>query len=576
MPTSISPQYISRTWTLTVVVTVAPTLVASVAGAQGVERLREPAEFAIDQWTTEHGLPQNSVNAILQMPDGYLLVGTFGGLARFDGTRFTPLERVDSAGRHMDRVLSLAAGTDGSLWVGTEAGLLRRRGDTWKQYTQADGLPGDEIRALHVDSRGTLWISAGPDGFARYAGGVFTGVREAAGRRIGYVSDFTEDAHGSVWVIMTDGALHVADGDVSRVQWLDGPRPAKLLLHDRAGDYWYDYDRATVRVSGEEVRRFRVRGAAVLVQDAEAGYWAGTVNDGLFHYTVEGDSAVTRRYALPDGRPGFLVRSAWVDADGNAWFGTNADGLLRARRKLFTTYTTAQGLSHDVTTAVFGDRDGRMWVGTNCGGVNEMDLALRTVRVSNPRSPGDPEGDPCVFSLTQDAAGTVWQGTYGGGVSALPRSVGAPRVDVPGLWGHAILALFTAADGTVWAGSRASGLFAIRNGRVDARYTTAEGLVHNSVRTIGQTRDGALWIGTTDGVSRFSEGRFTSFTAADGLASTHVRSIHEDADGTLWIGTYGGGLHRYRHGVFQAITQRDGLADDVVPRYWRMTRGVSG
>ena len=59
---------------------------------------------------------------------------------------------------------------------------------------------------------------------------------------------------------------------------------------------------------------------------------------------------------------------------------------------------------------------------------------------------------------------------------------------------------------------------------VAAIYTTADGLVHNSVRTIRQTRDGALWIGTTDGLSRFSDGRFTNFTAADGLASTHVRA----------------------------------------------------
>ncbi|MBR9989555.1 MAG: hypothetical protein KFH98_07355, partial [Gemmatimonadetes bacterium] len=300
------------------------TLVGSPVEAQTVQPLREPAEFAIDQWTTEHGLPQNSVNAILQMPDGYLLVGTFGGLARFDGTRFTTLERVDSAGRHVDRVLSLALGADGSLWIGTEAGLLRRRGSDYELYTPADGLPGEEIRALHVDSRGTLWISAGADGFARYEGGAFRSVREVDGRRISYVSDFSEDARGSLWAIMTEGALLIPDGDLDRAQWLDGSRPAKLVLHDRAGGYWYDFDRATVRVSGDDVRMFRVPGGALMVEDAEAGYWVGTVNDGLFHFSIDGDTAITRRYALPDGRPGFLVRSAWVDADGNAWFGTNA------------------------------------------------------------------------------------------------------------------------------------------------------------------------------------------------------------------------------------------------------------
>ncbi|MFW6040038.1 MAG: two-component regulator propeller domain-containing protein [Gemmatimonadota bacterium] len=84
-----------------------------------------PPAHAIDQWTTEDGLPQNSVNAIVEAPDGHLWLGTFGGLVRFDGTRFTLVERVDSAGRHIDRVHSLAVAPDGGLWIGTEAGSRR-------------------------------------------------------------------------------------------------------------------------------------------------------------------------------------------------------------------------------------------------------------------------------------------------------------------------------------------------------------------------------------------------------------------------------------------------------------------
>src|SRR5690606_5057541 len=118
---------------------------AASATAQQPRPLRAPAEHAIDQWTTEHGLPQNSVTAIVQSPDGYLWVGTFGGLARFDGSRFTLIERHDSTGRHIDRVLSLALDADGSLWIGTESGLLHRREADYRRYTTADGLPDDEI-----------------------------------------------------------------------------------------------------------------------------------------------------------------------------------------------------------------------------------------------------------------------------------------------------------------------------------------------------------------------------------------------------------------------------------------------
>src|SRR5687768_578009 len=91
-------------------------LVSAVAPAQ-TRRLAEPPEFVLAQWTTADGLPQNSVTAIAQTPDGYLWVGTFGGLARFDGSSFRLTPRVDSAGSHIDRVLSLAVGPDGALWI---------------------------------------------------------------------------------------------------------------------------------------------------------------------------------------------------------------------------------------------------------------------------------------------------------------------------------------------------------------------------------------------------------------------------------------------------------------------------
>src|SRR5262245_46358968 len=121
-----------------------PCLEAQTAGH--VERpLNAPPRYRVDQWTTVNGLPQNSVNAIAQTPDGNIWVGTFGGLARFDGLRFTAVERTDSTGHHVDRVLSLAAAPDGALWVGTENGLLRYVGGTFRRFGAKDGLPDREI-----------------------------------------------------------------------------------------------------------------------------------------------------------------------------------------------------------------------------------------------------------------------------------------------------------------------------------------------------------------------------------------------------------------------------------------------
>src|SRR3954469_11253001 len=89
--------------------------------AQGV-----PAKYVQDVWTTEKGLPQNSVTAILQTRDGYLWVGTFGGLARFDGLKFTIFDTGNSPGLKSNRIIALFEDHTGVLWIGTEQGGLSR------------------------------------------------------------------------------------------------------------------------------------------------------------------------------------------------------------------------------------------------------------------------------------------------------------------------------------------------------------------------------------------------------------------------------------------------------------------
>jgi signal transduction histidine kinase/streptogramin lyase len=335
-------------------------------------------------------------------------------------------------------------------------------------------------------------------------------------------------------------------------------------MQEPTGAYWFARRGQTARIAANQTVTNDVAVAAsIMVADGDGGHWLGTINDGAFYLRPDGDRVNVQHYPLPDERRAYRVRSLLTDADGNIWIGTNASGLLRARRNLFTTYTSAHGLSHDVATAVFVDRAGMVWVGTNCGGVNAIDPVRRTVQIFNPRSPQDPAGDPCIFALTQDGT-SMWQGTYGGGVTALPAVPGRPRRAIVGLPDGEVLALFTDRDGIMWVGTRNGGLARVQNGRVRATYTTANGLAHNSIRIIRQTRDGALWIGTIDGLSKLSNGGITNFTASHGLTSTHIRAIHEDAAGTLWVGTYGGGLHRLRNGRLVAITERDGLSGDVV------------
>jgi signal transduction histidine kinase/ligand-binding sensor domain-containing protein len=95
----------------------------------------------------------------------------------------------------------------------------------------------------------------------------------------------------------------------------------------------------------------------------------------------------------------------------------------------------------------------------------------------------------------------------------------------------------------------------------------AEGLPQSRIRSIAQTKDGYLWLGTDNGLVRFNGATFAAFTVETGsLRDNEVWAIQEDDEGGLWIGTYGGGLTLYKNGRFQTFTTADGVPDDVIRR----------
>jgi signal transduction histidine kinase/ligand-binding sensor domain-containing protein len=546
--------------------------------AQAPGALLDPPAFRLDQWTTDEGLPQNSVTAIAQAPEGFLWIGTFGGLARFDGTSFRLIERADSLGRHIDRILSLAVSADSAVWIGTEeGGLLRYYHGGFERFTRDNGLPDNSILSLHVDRQGTLWVGAERGGIARRVAGGFERLAEIDGAPVERVVSFVEGRDGSFRVNAGDRVIQVQrEGQLAgRWEAAPAPGPTQLLLVDRAGTAWYSLPSGLVPASDGTARpSIPVVSVSYLVEDPGGGYWVGTFNDGLYYFQ-SADSSELRRYPLPNGRESYRVRSALVDQENDIWFGTNASGLIRLKRNTFATYTIAHGLTNDVMTAVMADQAGTIWSASNCWGVSALDLVRRTVRVYKPRKPNDRTGDPCVFAMTESSPGTMWMGTYGGGLTRIQNGREEWLRHRPiGLRDSVVLALFTDRSGMIWVGTQAGGLAAFDGTRVTRSYTTADGLAHNNVRAIYQARDNSLWIGTLEGLSHLVDGRFRTYTAADGLSSGHVRSIYEDADRNLWLGTYGGGLNLFRDGRFTQIAREQGLADDVVSAILEDERGA--
>ena len=158
-----------------------------------------------------------------------------------------------------------------------------------------------------------------------------------------------------------------------------------------------------------------------------------------------------------------------------------------------------------------------------------------------------------IYGLAQTKDGYLWIGT----VDGLVRFDGVrfklfDKSNTPAMTQNYIKALHTDRRGVLWIATFGAGLVAYENGRFTA-YTSRDGLAGDAVMSLGETRDGSIWVGTTDGLSRFKSGRFTTFRRAAGVPKGTIRAIHEDRQGTLWVGTTAGLCRRVSDERFQSV-----------------------
>src|SRR5690349_14224695 len=140
--------------------------------AHAFDSPRDLSQFTHEVWLTENGLPQNTVQAIAQTPDGYIWIGTQEGLARFDGVKFDIFDKQNTPALKSNDIRSLLAATDGALWIATSFGLVRRQNGQFAMLTASEGLPDNNITKIIQDRAGRIWIATAA-ALAVYEKGIF-------------------------------------------------------------------------------------------------------------------------------------------------------------------------------------------------------------------------------------------------------------------------------------------------------------------------------------------------------------------------------------------------------------------
>ena len=537
--------------------------------------------FYRETWTTRQGLPHNQIKAIAQTPDGYIWLGTWEGLVRYNGLEFQLFDRSNTPALRDNGVRSLRVAANGAVVIGTaRGGVTVKQGDHWQTWGEADGLAQDEVLDALLDRAGRLWVATESKGLTLLDHGKVTQFNRGNGRLPGdVVAAIEEDRDGSLWVATTGGLVHVVDGRATTLGVAAGLPDAPLLrlLQRRDGTLLVGTERGVYRRIGGD--QFTPLSSALpndavpsLAEDGDGKLWVGTVNNGLFRLDAGGIEHFTSRHELPNNR----VASLLVDRDQSLWVGTDA-GLMRLSNPPFTTWSVDQGLTDDYVRAVAESRHGGIWVGTGRGLNLWRDDAIVAHYTHADGLPGD-----SILSLLEVPDGSLLVGTYTDGVLRLRDGKVVARYDnaagMPG--SNQVRALAIGGDGDVWIGTT-RGLVRLRDGKYH-RVDLGPSLPRAFVTALLTARDGSLWVATSDGAARVVNDQVHPLDVHSLRGTQVVFGFHEDADGTVWMAT-DRGLLRERNGRLAGIGLENGLpvdtlfavVDDGLGSFWLTSnRGV--
>ncbi len=496
-------------------------------GGDGTINVLDPVTRKFSRIRPLHPAP---IRCLAADSRGLIWAGTEGGgLLRWDEATLELLAFVhgplDASSLGFDTVRCLFRDSKDRLWAGLGNGdveLVGEGGFTHCLSPPGRAHPAQAVRSLGEDVDGAIWV-----GYEDAGIGILDGttriLRPPAAGGGAMLRALYRDRKGLMWAGLKEGGLRVYNlrsALFQRYMSLDDGRP--------------------------------LRGLRGMAEGREGRVYLGT--DGLGLLAIDPLTGSVREVqGMPGDRASRKVYSVLVAKDGTVWAGTDGAGLIArspgGEVRIFRHEAgRAASLASDVVWSLFEDADGSLWVGTEGGGLDLLAPGGTSFVHHKPEgsSSGSISGSS-IRAVFRDSKGRLWAGAWDGGLSRLDpgsssfTSFGPDARNPASLGDASVNCIFEDSRGTIWVGTGGSGLARLDDatGRF-VHYSVEEGLAGATVYGILEDSSRGLWISTATGLSRWlgPGSGFFNFGSEDGLASAllYQNSFLRTRDGELWLG----------------------------------------
>ena len=518
-----------------------------------------PSEkYVVTNWNSNNGLPQNSINRICQDKSGFIWMATYGGLVRFDGTRF--------------KIFSC------------------------KNYPE---LFSDRIASLFIDSKNNIWLSNEMGKIILFDGRKFHDLSSKFKINFNMAYNFNEDSKGNIYVKVDSALFFYSNGKTEIVEFLiNGKSKTKERLYETSPNLLNDTlflsheNYLSIVYMGKCIKTIRIDKSANYTYSLLAnqdGYWfindnrlyfsktfnglsqaknlfpdikftriydsgtmllAATFNQGI--YQINKDFSIEKVFSQTQ-IPTFQRTTLLIDSENNWWIGTELKGIYYVKRRFLYTLDSSFGLGITNTYPIFQNSDGSIWIGQNRG-LKKIEKN-KLIHIDNKYF----SAPPIIWGIAEDKKKSIWLASNASGLYRLTNNLLEDLTpQVAKETGLNFFSVYKDSKDRMWMGS-----VGCITKYEDGKFSFFAPLndKKNNYRNILEDRDNTIWFASDNGLFKFSNNQFTLI---DSIKAKSARALYIDRKQRLWIGTYGNGLRIKVNDKYYSIRSNDGLFSDII------------